>query len=219
MSKMSKSNFSKLTGRAGAVTAFVLLSLSGCVSMPESERELEAGRLEAEKYAGMDSSQFKLRSPDNDMSEAKSLPDVYRELDFNPNGRTLYAVALSDPVGTHYARILKNEAVARVAALFPNKDPVDNEADAFRHAYFSFRLADKIGSERAKRFTDSYEISNINTMGARCMDLFNNREGRRMCEESKSDKASDRRALAEKTVLEAIVKRRLVLEPYRLLAR
>ena len=93
---------------------------------------------------------------------------------------------------------------------------VDNEADAFRHAYFSFRLADKVGSARAKKFTDAYEISNINTMGARCMDLWNNREGRRMCEESANSKESDRRAQAEKIVLDAVKSKRLILSPFRL---
>ena len=125
-------------------------------------------------------------------------------------------MAFFDPEATYYASRLKDEAVKKVAELFPNVVAVDNEADAFRHAYFSFRLADKVGSARAKKFTDAYEISNINTTGARCMDLWNNREGRRMCEESANSKEPDRRAQAERIVLDAVKSNRLILSPFRL---
>ncbi len=192
------------------------LYISGCVSMPETERELAEGRAEAAKLAGRDIADIKMRTPDNVSKSDISVEKLYKELQFNPDGAGIYSVALRDFVGAHYARIFKDEAVKRVAELFPNIEPTDNEADAFRHAYFSFRLADKIGDKRAKSFTDAYEISNLNKLGGRCMDLWNNREGRRMSAESKGEKVSDRRALAEKLALEAIKSGRLVVKPFEL---
>lgn len=192
------------------------LYISGCVSMPETESELAEGRAEAVKLAGRDIADIKMRTPDNVSKSDISVEKLYKELQFNPDGAGIYSVALRDVVGAHYARIFKDEAVKRVAELFPNIEPTDNEADAFRHAYFSFRLADKIGDKRAKSFTDAYEISNLNKLGGRCMDLWNNREGRRMSAESKGEKVSDRRALAEKLALEAIKSGRLVVKPFEL---
>ncbi len=198
----------------------VLLSfaslLSGCVSMPETEEELLAGRREAAMLEGRDESEIRLEPPQRFHKKSLSLEEIYRELEFNPDGRGIHFVAFFDPEATYYASRLKDEAVKKVAELFPNVVAVDNEADAFRHAYFSFRLADKVGSARAKKFTDAYEISNINTMGARCMDLWNNREGRRMCEESANSKEPDRRAQAERIVLDAVKSNRLILSPFRL---
>ena len=173
--------------------------------MPETEEELLAGRREAAMLEGRDESEIRLEPPQRFHKKSLSLEEIYRELEFNPDGR-----------GIHFVAFFKDEAVKKVAELFPNVVAVDNEADAFRHAYFSFRLADKVGSARAKKFTDAYEISNINTMGARCMDLWNNREGRRMCEESANSKEPDRRAQAERIVLDAVKSNRLILSPFRL---
>lgn len=200
----------------GVAAVSVMSLLSGCVSMPETEEELLAGRREAAVLAGKDESEIKLEPPQRFHRKWLSLEEIYRELDFNPDGRGIHFVAFFDPEATYYASRLKDEAVKKVAELFPNVVAVDNEADAFRHAYFSFRLADKVGAERAKKFTDAYEISNINTMGARCMDLWNNREGRRMCAESAQSKDADRRALAEKMVLDAVRSKRLILSPLKL---
>lgn len=199
-----------------AVCAASAFYISGCVSMPETERELAEGRAEAAKLAGRDIADIKMRAPDNVSKSDISVEKLYKELQFNPDGAGIYSVALRDVIGAHYARIFKDEAVKRVAELFPNIEPTDNEADAFRHAYFSFRLADKIGDKRAKAFTDAYEISNLNKLGGRCMDLWNNREGRKMCAETKGEKVSDRRALAEKRALDAIKSGRLVVKPFEL---
>lgn len=195
----------------------VLLALSGCIGMPETQREILEGRAEAERLGGVDESQIKMRLPDESANPPVSLAQLYKELEFNPDSAGIHSVALFDPEGIFYARKFKEEAVKKVAELYPNIEPVDNEADAFRHAYFSFRLADAIGVKRAKKFTDAYEVSNINKLGGRCMDLWNNREGRRMSVESQNLKTSDRRAVAEDLVKEAIKSKRLMLEPFLLL--
>lgn len=196
------------------LAVFAVFSLCGCISMPESERELIAGKEEAQRLQGKDISSIKLETPDNISKSDVSVLSIYKKMNFNPSGRGVYQQALRDPIGAHYARTLKNHTVALVEELFPGIDPVDNEADAFRHAYFSFMLADKIGAKRAKAFTDAYEISFLNTMGARCMDLWNNNEGRKMCEESKSDTSLPRNELAQQLVLNAIKNNRLVLKPF-----
>ena len=196
------------------LAVFAFFSLCGCISMPETEHELIAGKEEAQRLQGKDISDIKLETPDSISKSDVSVLGIYKKLNFNPDGRGVYQQALRDPIGAHYARILKNHTVALVEELFPGIDPVDNEADAFRHAYFSFMLADKIGTKRAKAFTDAYEISFLNTMGARCMDLWNNNEGRKMCEESKNDTALPRNKLARQLVLDAIKNKRLVLKPF-----
>ena|GEM_PF-3196732 len=202
---------------AGLFLLAVLFALSGCISMPEAQREIMEGRAEAERLGDIDESQIKMRLPDESAKPPVSLAELYKELEFNPDSAGIHRVALFDPEGTFYAKKFKDEAVKKVAELYPNVEPVDNEADAFRHAYFSFRLADAIGVKRAKKFTDAYEVSNINKLGGRCMDLWNNREGRRMSVESQNLKTSDRRAVAEDLVKEAIKSKRLMLEPFLLL--
>ena len=190
--------------------------MSGCAGIPESPRELDEGRAEAERLRGVDSSKLHMDIPKEIEGKVPSSPtllELYTELDFDPSGNSLYLVSLKDPFGALYASEIRDESVALTGKLFPGVEAVDNEADAFRHAYFSFRLSQKIGSERAKKFTDAYEISYINKMGGRCMDLWNNREGRRMYEDTKTSE-SDKKALAQESVMSAIKEGRLVLRPF-----
>lgn len=206
----------KLKAIVPIVCASGALILSGCAGIPESPRELDEGRAEAERLRGMDSSKLYMDIPkgiEGKVPTSLTLLELYTELDFDPSGDSLYFVSMKDPFGAIYASEIRDESVALTGKLYPGIEAVDNEADAFRHAYFSFRLSQKIGSERAKKFTDAYEISYLNKMGGRCMDLWNNREGRKMYEDTKTSK-SDKKALAQESVMSAIKDGKLVLRPF-----
>ncbi len=195
-------------------------ALSGCITLPENEDEIRQGIVESEQLKNVDSNDIRV-SPTPFTSEEliggqKTLEEFYKILKFNPNGESLRLVALKDPLGAFHAKSVKEETVVITSKLFPNLDAYDNEADAFRHAYFSFRLSQEIGESRAKRFTDAYEIHHINKMGSRCMDLWNNREGREMNSAIKNLTKFDKKILAESEVLKAIRMKKLALRPFQI---
>ncbi len=193
-------------------------ALSGCITLPENESEILQGIEESEKLKNVDRNEIRVSptpyTPELLVGGAKTLEEFYDILKFNPNGESLQVVALKDPLGALRAKSVKDETVALTAKLFPNLNAYDNEADAFRHAYFSFRLSQEIGESRAKRFTDAYEIHHINKMGSRCMDLWNNREGRSMNASVKNSTKFDKKSLAEREVLNAIKMKKLALRPF-----
>lgn len=195
--------------------------LFGCVTMPESEREIREGEAEQVILKDIEFSEIEIELPAQSLHSEqkvlanKSLAEVYRELEFNPNGRSLRNVALRDPIAAFYAKNIRDEALALTALLYPNNEAVDNEADAFRHAYFSCRLAQQVGKKRAKVFTDAYEISAINKIGSRCMDLYNNREGRKLSHASNANFYEKQRQ-AKEAVQNAIQSNKLMLEPFRI---
>ncbi len=193
---------------------FCTLILSGCISIPETAREIREGKQERAKLQGIDASNINLSSSALKKQVLSSLADFYVDLEFNPKGEALNIVALKDLWGAREARLVKNQTVALVEKLFPKQEAVDDDADAFRHAYFSFQLSRKLGTARTKKFTDAYEISNINKIGGRCMDLWNNREGRRMFEETKNQKLSD--TLIQELIFEKIKMGELVTEPFKI---
>ena len=117
-----------------------------------------------------------------------TLAEFYKKMEFNPNGNSVEIVAFSDPIGAMKAREIKEESVALSKKLYPKEFTFDTVLDAFRHAYFSFRLSQEIGVERTKKFTDAYEISHVNPPASRCMDLWNNLQGRLMYIATKAEK-------------------------------
>ncbi len=193
------------------------LLLTGCISMPESKIEIEQGIAESRELKNITPKEIKIEPPKSEsekLSNNTTLEELYKLLKFNPKGESLKRVALKDPIGAIHARDVKDETVALTQKLFPNTEHYDNKADAFRHAYFSLRLSQEIGSTRAKRFTDAYEISNINKIGSRCMDLWNNREGRKMCDTTKHLTKLDKKMLAKRETLKAIETKQLALKPF-----
>ena len=141
-----------------------------------------------------------------------TLAEFYKKMEFNPNGNSVEIVALADPIGAMKAREIKEESVALSKKLYPKEFTFDTVLDAFRHAYFSFRLSQEIGVERTKKFTDAYEISHINPPASRCMDLWNNQQGRLMYIATKAEKI-DKKQLAKREVLKAIEIKQLALKP------
>ncbi len=192
---------------------FCAIALSGCISMPESPREILEGKQEQKMLQGVEISDISIAHPISKTRKIENLKDFYADLKFNPYGQSLYMVALKDPNGARHARNVKNETVALIEKLFPDLEAVDDNADAFRHIYFSFRLSQRIGTVRTKKFTDAYEISNINKIGGRCMDLWNNRIGRDMFEEVKLKLSPDD---VQKQIFEKIEKGDAMTTPFEL---
>lgn len=188
---------------------FVLLILlfSGCTSTTEPTITTDSI---PEKIVSVP----KFESQPETFAKTITLEQFYTKMNFNPNGSAIEVVALSDPFGAIKAREIKNESTNLAFKLFPNHDPKDSVADAFRHAYFSFRLSQEIGTTRTKKFTDAYEISHINLPASRCMDLWNNLQGRLMYESTKNEKL-DKKELAKREVLKAIRIKQLALKPIR----
>jgi RHS repeat-associated protein len=56
----------------------------------------------------------------------------------------------------------------------------NNAADAFRHAYFSYRLTQLENAVTAKRWGDAHEVSVPSELAERAMDLWNNAVGRHL---------------------------------------
>ena len=188
------------------ISASILLFLfSGCTSVPQSKTLAPVQSEEIVSVKNFES------QPDK-FAQNLTLDEFYKQMNFDPNGNTLEAVAFLDPVGAIKAREIKIETTTLTSKLFPNTFSMDTKADAFRHAYFSFRLSQEIGTARTKKFTDAYEINVVNHPSSRCMDLWNNREGRKMFELTCAEKL-DKKELAKREVLKAIKIKSLALKP------
>lgn len=186
------------------IVALAML-LSGCAT---TQKTIPQSVPQPEKIASVP--QFK--SATEVFATTTTLAEFYKKMEFNPKGKTVEFVALADPIGAIKAREIKDESVALSKKLYPKEFTFDTTLDAFRHAYFSFRLSQEIGVERTKKFTDAYEISHINPPASRCMDLWNNLQGRKMYLATKAEKI-DKKQLAKREVLKAIQTKLLALKP------
>ncbi len=136
--------------------------------------------------------------------------DMYRKLDFDPDGPSEVSVALSmPPVGLVGLGITK-ETLASERRYFPNRTTWDPKADAFRHALWNYNLSRRFGAHHAKRITDAHEISNVNDPGDRIMDLFNNNVGRRLAMDPRNHNRD-----GATVILDAIKRGELQTEPFR----
>lgn len=94
--------------------------------------------------------------------------------------------------------------------MFPNEGRHNNFVDAFRHAYFSYRLSEKIGTTEAKKFCDAHEISYPNDDRERIMDLMNNKIGRELYNKYKTSGKDN----AIKIIMKALKNNLLRTRPY-----
>ena len=83
------------------------------------------------------------------------------------------------------AEKLGEEAKRLTQKLYPDdrlagRRRQNDEADAFRHAYWNFQMTRAFGQERARDFSNLYEIFRQNPEGERRMDLYNNQIGREL---------------------------------------
>lgn len=128
---------------------------------------------------------------------------------FDPNGHGQLYYEVRHPLDAWTANTLADQATAETMKRYPN-DPDkfhNDEADAFRHAYWSYLMTKAFGAERAKQFGDGHEISGRDPSGETYMDLYNNQVGRDLA-------ASGGNADAGDVIQNAIRNGRLRLQPY-----
>jgi Domain of unknown function (DUF6973) len=136
--------------------------------------------------------------------------DMYRKLEFDPDGLSEAQVALTIlPLVRDVFRIV-DETVESTGKKFRNRTIWDTNADAFRHALWNFELTKRFGAHHAKRITDAHEISNVNDLGDRIMDFFNNNIGRRLAMDPRNHNRD-----GATVILEAIKRGELQTEPFR----
>ena len=111
-----------------------------------------------------------------------------QDLAFDPNGPGQLGAALRDPTAAWLAYSAAMAADQMRDKRYPGLQTQSNEADAYRHATWSYLMGRTIGNERAKSMGDAHEIDglkswpgmNPNSSGERAMDLHNNLVGRNL---------------------------------------
>ncbi len=157
--------------------------------------------------------------PTSEVVDVEAMMKAFR---FDPDGRgergAAIAQTLRDPfyVGkgkvSHKAwraKVLSKEAGDATSEQFPNVRPHNNEADAFRHALWSFQMTREIGAGAAKRLSDAHEISYAGPAGELLMDLYNNNAGRQMALDPRN-----RDRTPEEVIREALRAGRLQTGPF-----
>ena len=90
--------------------------------------------------------------------------EMYKRLAFDPNGSHYAWEAAKNPIAGAMSYFSKEKSKARTEELvkdgtFSRESLHNGEADAFRHAYWSYLMAQELGPDFAKRITDAYEAS------------------------------------------------------------
>ncbi len=136
---------------------------------------------------------IKLRPP---TSQPVDAADMYGELQFDPAGygEAMHAGA---KIGAGLEAFNLSSAAFKATkeaiedGALPGGPANNNEADAFRHALWNYKMAMEIGYENAKRFGDSHEITSSNADRERLMDLYNNEVGRQLAADPANHGLSD----------------------------
>jgi hypothetical protein len=118
--------------------------------------------------------------------------DVIASLDFNDRLSQSLAAVMHPITAKWDLKPLTKEAFAamrrfEMTVLGGRTSGHNNDADAFRHAYFSYRLAQESSVAIAKRWGDAHEVSVPNPASETAMDLWNNAVGRRLAADHDED--------------------------------
>lgn len=153
---------------------------------------------------------FDIGSPTNEIVDADAM---LQGLHFDPSGPGEKRTALGMPLDALRAWQLRSDVDDAVRQYFPKlRDAHNNEADAFRHALWSFLVTRNIGLDAAKQIGDAHErYDEGQKQGEQLMDLFNNNVGRRLA----LDPGNKDRP-AEEVVLEALRNGQLQTQSFRL---
>ena len=154
---------------------------------------------------------IKLRPPTSQPIDAA---DMYRELQFDPEGDSETQAFLRSAYPGFRGRRMSTRAFDAVenqmaAGNLPKNNPYSPEADAYRHAIWSYMMAKELGYVEAKRFGDAHEISSPNNVEERLKDLYNNEVGRQLAADPANRNRSD-----EEVVIEALRAGRLMISPF-----
>lgn len=134
----------------------------------------------AEHFRGRPGSGAKRPLPAADRDDVTP-QELFDAVGFDSKGPGEKEHALLRPYDSLKAKGAADQAILATEQNYPRAtfgNPHDNEADAFRHAYWSFVMARELGANRAQAFGDAHERSDRNEPGERMMDLYNNRIGR-----------------------------------------
>lgn len=85
---------------------------------------------------------------------------------------------MSDPTKIPDVMAIREQATAQALARFPNSSEIDNQTDAYRHAYGSALMTQKFGKDWTALFTAAHEGRTNNYQSSESMDLYNNEVGR-----------------------------------------
>lgn len=111
------------------------------------------------------------------------------------------------PLDCQTAKADSETALQTAAYRFPGQTLRNNEADAFRHCFWSALMTLHIGVSQAKIVGDNHEKYGNNPAAEQNMDLFNNAVGLQVGLSVNEPKA------AEDTCYEYAVTRRLLVSP------
>ena len=114
--------------------------------------------------------------------EARRFPspqELMKNLGFNRSGEKLgWGYCLSRMSQCWVARSAANEAKDAMRQAFPTVyNATDNQADAFRHAYWSMSIAQNYGYDIARSITNAYESDHDGSDVSSAMDIYNNHIG------------------------------------------
>jgi hypothetical protein len=90
---------------------------------------------------------------------------------------------LTSPMKVKDVFDIKERASAEAVSRFPPPDGVreiDNQTDAFRHAYANALMTQKFGEEWTRKFATAHEGRENNYASSEAMDLYNNEIGRQI---------------------------------------
>ncbi|MCG8543939.1 MAG: hypothetical protein MJE12_06990 [Alphaproteobacteria bacterium] len=136
---------------------------------------------------------------------------MYDALKFDPSGPSRIAIGIRMPLSVAAAFQARDNTDRIVAKIFGSDNKAhNNDADAFRHALWSYKLTKELGPEVAKQLADSLEISFPSPAGDRLMDLFNNNVGRRLAMDPKNRDLPD-----EEVIMKALREGKLQTEFFR----
>jgi hypothetical protein len=129
-------------------------------------------------------------------------------LNFDPNSPGEWGAAMRHPLDAITANNLADQAYTETKRQYPNDpEPHNDQADAFRHAYWNYLMARAFGAQEAQLFGNAHEISKPDPSGERYMDLYNNQVGRNLATSGGDANATD-------AIQQAIKKGSLRLSPF-----
>jgi RHS repeat-associated protein len=129
--------------------------------------------------------------PDKPLSEDEA-DQIEEKLGFDPNGLGQSMTGATSWWWRSYiaARVWSEAKRVSEAEYKGHSRGLNDEEDAFRHAYASFELARRTSDAFAKAAGDSHERSYANPHSERLMDLFNNHVGRKLARDPANESRS-----------------------------